>query len=426
MDYPNPIARAYRFLVEVGHALRHAPGEAELAEEICRIAVEVAGYRLAWVGYRQVDALQSVRVVAHFGDESGYLERAKITWAEDERGSGPTGVALRTGKAQVAQNIASDPRLAPWREDAIARGYASSAALPLGDGDTSAVLNVYAAEPDAFDEEELELLERVALDLERGILGARGRHELARLQTGTSRLGYLDAMTRSAAMLAHDMNNYLAVSRLCIESLGLGAEPRSKALLDEATSALDRAIDLNKRMVALSREAPAPRAVFELDAAVGEQAPELRRMLGPERDISLSLGAPGCEVEMDRAGFERVLANLAVNAREAMPRGGNFVLETERTHLRHPLPARWLGGLPREYVVLRARDTGVGIEPAIRDRIFEPFFSTKGERGSGLGLASVYSVVREAGGLLAVDSAPGAGSTFEVLLPLRVAGPGGA
>src|SRR5690606_38532323 len=102
------VVRAYRFLVEAGGAIRRAPGEAELAQEICRIAVEVAGYRLAWVGYPQEDEARTIRIVAHHGYESGYLERAKISWARDERGSGPTGTAIRTGVAQVAQSLAKD------------------------------------------------------------------------------------------------------------------------------------------------------------------------------------------------------------------------------------------------------------------------------------------------------------------------------
>jgi PAS domain S-box-containing protein len=168
--------RMLRTLSGCNQAILRVPEEAGLMQEICRAIVETGGYRLAWVGFAQQDGEKSVRPVAQHGFEQGYLENAKITWSEGERGRGPTGTAIRTGKPSIARNILTDPHFSPWREQALQRGYASSIALPLIiNGDPLGALNIYAKEPDAFDEEEISFLEELAGDLSYGIEALRMR-----------------------------------------------------------------------------------------------------------------------------------------------------------------------------------------------------------------------------------------------------------
>ncbi len=168
--------RMLRTLSECNQAILRVSEEMSLMQEICRAIVEKGSYRLAWVGFAQQDAKKSVRPVAQHGFEQGYLENAKITWSEAERGRGPTGTAIRTGKPSIARNILTDPNFSPWREQALLRGYASSIALPLSiNGDPLGALNIYAKEPDAFDEEEISFLEELARDLSYGI-GALRTH----------------------------------------------------------------------------------------------------------------------------------------------------------------------------------------------------------------------------------------------------------
>jgi PAS domain S-box-containing protein len=159
-----------------------AQDEPELLQEICRILVEEGGYRLAWVGCAEQDEAKSVRPVAYAGVEEGYLETAKVTWANHERGRGPTGTAIRTGQPVVNRNFREDPTVSPWREEAVRRGYASSIALPINWNDrTAGVLTLYAAEPDAFDEEEINLLSELAADVGFGIDTIRTRAERRRV-----------------------------------------------------------------------------------------------------------------------------------------------------------------------------------------------------------------------------------------------------
>ena len=175
--------RALRVLAGCNQALIHANEEQKLFGDICQIVVAEGGYRLAWVGIAESDADKSVRPIAQYGFEEGYLDTLNITWADTDRGRGPTGTAIRTGSTQVNQDFATDPRVAPWREHALQRGYASSIALPLKSA--SAVLGaltIYAVEPDAFDAEEIKLLEELAEDLAFGVTVLRARAAHARAE----------------------------------------------------------------------------------------------------------------------------------------------------------------------------------------------------------------------------------------------------
>jgi PAS domain S-box-containing protein len=170
------VNRALRTLGECNEVLVRATDEFKLLQEICRIIVEIGGYRLAWVGYAEHDKEKTVRPVAQSGYNKGYLNGINISWAKNERGQGPTGTAIRTGKPSICKNILTDPKYAPWRDEAIKRGYGSSIALPLiADGQILGALSIYAEEPDAFDPEEVKLLTELADDLAYGIVALRTR-----------------------------------------------------------------------------------------------------------------------------------------------------------------------------------------------------------------------------------------------------------
>jgi PAS domain S-box-containing protein len=176
------VNRALRTISECNQVLVRAVEESDLSNQICETLVRVGGYRMAWVGFVEHDEGKSVRPVAQAGFEDGYLQTANITWGETERGRGPTGTAIRTGKPVVVRFIQEDPNLAPWRKDALKRGYVSSAALPIQvDGQALGVLTIYSQEPDVFDSKEVTLLMELADDLAYGIqaLRTRGEHQRA-------------------------------------------------------------------------------------------------------------------------------------------------------------------------------------------------------------------------------------------------------
>jgi PAS domain S-box-containing protein len=175
-------SRALKAITECRQALIRATNEIELLNEVCRIIVEVGGYRMAWVGYAEEDACKSVRAVAQTGFDEGYVEKLNLTWANKERGRGPTGKAIRSGKPSICRNTLNDPDIAPWRAEARKRNFQSLLALPLIGYTSFGALTIYAAEPNAFDDEEINLLLGLANDLAYGIMALRGRAEQQRAE----------------------------------------------------------------------------------------------------------------------------------------------------------------------------------------------------------------------------------------------------
>lgn len=170
--------RMLKILSDCNQTVVRATEEPALLQDVCRIIVDLGGYPLVWAGFVEQDAAQTVRPVAQAGFEDGYLESVNITWADTERGQGPTGRAIRSGQPCIARDIQTDPNFAPWREDAVRRGYASSIALPLwGDDHVFGVLNIYAPVADAFHAKEVHLLMELANNLAFGITSLRERAE---------------------------------------------------------------------------------------------------------------------------------------------------------------------------------------------------------------------------------------------------------
>jgi PAS domain S-box-containing protein len=175
--------QAQRALSRCNQVLVRATDEAALLQQICDVIVEEAGYRLCWVGRAEHDETKTVRPVAQAGYEAGYLATVNITWADSERGQGPTGTCIRTGETVLSRRIATDPKMMPWRAEALKRGYASSVAIPLVvDSTAFGALMIYAAEPDVFGSEEVDLLTELADDLAFGIAALRARSARARVE----------------------------------------------------------------------------------------------------------------------------------------------------------------------------------------------------------------------------------------------------
>ena len=175
----NHVNRALIAISSVNRQLVYAQEENELLQAICEAVVARGGYRMAWVGYAQQDAEKSIKIMAHAGHNDGYLENMHITWAESERGMGPTGRVIRSGTTQLCQDFANDTRLQLWRDAGLKNGFAASIALPLADSDGKVfgALTVYAEEINAFTPAEVDLLEEMAGDLAFGVRTLHVRHE---------------------------------------------------------------------------------------------------------------------------------------------------------------------------------------------------------------------------------------------------------
>jgi PAS domain S-box-containing protein len=170
------VNRALKTLGSCSRLLIQAESETELLNLVCRMIVIHGGYRMAWVGFAENNDAKTVRTAAFAGFDEGYCSRVGATWADEPRGHGPTGTAIRKGHPVVCRDILMDPKFAPWRDDAIERGYASTIALPIqAKGTALGAVSIYAAEVDAFDLEEIGLLQELVNDLAYGIVALRSR-----------------------------------------------------------------------------------------------------------------------------------------------------------------------------------------------------------------------------------------------------------
>jgi PAS domain S-box-containing protein len=222
------VSRALKAITECHQAMMRAASEAELLNEVCRIIVEGGGYRMAWVGFAQQDEEKTVRPVAQMGFDAGYVHTIRVRWSDTELGQGPVGSAIRRGEPAICRDTMTDPGFAPWRAEALKRGYASLLALPLKDSQTFGALSIYAAEPNAFDDEEINLLIGLAKDLAYGItaLRANAEHQRAEEALRESEEKYRGLMDYSSdAILLGDLEgNLTEANRRAEELLGYTKE----------------------------------------------------------------------------------------------------------------------------------------------------------------------------------------------------------
>jgi PAS domain S-box-containing protein len=242
-----------------------------------------------------------------------------------------------------------------------------------------------------------------------------------RLEWELRQVQKMDAVGRLAGGVAHDFNNLLTAIFAYAEQLGLSLESgdHRRSYVDAIADAAERGSALTSRLLAFGRRQVTRPVPLDLNAVVGEMRGLLRHVLPEDVELVTDLNPDVGFVRVDQTQFEQVVLNLAMNAGDAMPDGGCLTLRSSRCRVGEDLleSAPTLGA--GEYTRLTVKDTGTGIPDSVREHIFEPFFTTKSaERGTGLGLATVYSAIHEFGGTVEVASELGAGSTFDVYLPV--------
>jgi PAS domain S-box-containing protein len=230
----------------------------------------------------------------------------------------------------------------------------------------------------------------------------------------------IEAVGRLAGGVAHDFNNLLMIISghvsLLLHKFGRNSVEGEK--LEIVEGAASRAAGLTRQLLAYSRKQVLEPKILEIDPLVKNLEGMLRRLIREDIELRTELNGKDARVKVDPNQLEQVLINLAVNARDAMPNGGLLSIRTERPlgRSRRQLPSHMAGD---SYVLITVSDSGVGMDSATRERLFEPFFTTKEMgKGTGLGLSMVYGIVRQSGGQIVVDSAPGKGSRFQIFLPL--------
>jgi signal transduction histidine kinase/ActR/RegA family two-component response regulator len=271
-----------------------------------------------------------------------------------------------------------------------------------------------------WDDDEIALLSEIAADIALALRGIQSEEERVRMEAQLGRLQRLEAVGQLAGGVAHDFNNLfmgiMSYVELCRDEIA--SDHPIRVWLDEITEDAQRSADLTRQLLAFARRQVSTPRVLDLNDAVGDSLRTLRRILGEDIALVWQPSIRDCRVKMDPGQVVQILTSLCSNARDAIAGVGRVTISTDTVRVTAELCAQEEDAVPGDYVMLRVFDDGCGMDPEDLDRVFEPFFTTRnvGE-GTGLGLSTVYGIVRQNGGFVTVDSAPGVGTAFQVYLP---------
>jgi PAS domain S-box-containing protein len=315
--------------------------------------------------------------------------------------------------ASVPVFSASDAALAIRRFSALLRGAKRTFALRLSRADGSVFWGDARARVIVGDDG-TKRVQVTVRDVTRSRMAEQRRVEL---EGHLLKLQRFETIGRLSGAVAHDVNNLLSIVALVASSLRNRLGPETRELADELCDSAVRAAKLNRRLLLLGRHDVVKREPVDINLVIDGMRRLLDRLAGESLELIVRLDPGRCIVRADAAQLEQLIINLVTNARDAMPKEGRLTIETQRS----TTPTS--DGRTGESVVVRVSDTGVGMDPATQRHMFEPFFTTKGSAGTGLGLAAVRDIVNACGGGIRVESQPGLGTRFEVVLPaLTVSG----
>jgi PAS domain S-box-containing protein len=230
----------------------------------------------------------------------------------------------------------------------------------------------------------------------------------------------MEAVGRLAGGVAHDFNNILGIISACTELLRARIGPSSdpSQYIGNIRKAVERGTSLTRQLLAFTRKSAVQRQLIDLNAWLPEVTKLIRPLMGDDVEIVIVSRCPSAVIEIDPGQLDQIVVNLAVNSRDAMPRGGKFILETAAVELDEVFTEQRRPMKAGNYILLAVSDTGTGMDQATASRIFEPFFTTKEVgKGTGLGLATVYGIVQQSSGHVGLYSEPGRGTTFKIYLP---------
>ena len=408
--------------------------ESRSLEEAVPRVMRAIGQNLEWdygIFWRVDRPSGTLRCIDQWQHENfGQDAFASSTWQTTfKSGEGLPGRVWAAGSPAWITDIRVDPNFSR-SEQAREAGLRGAFAFPIRiGGEVEGVIELFTRYVRSADEELLKIIEDLAIKI--GQLGDRARTEdtLRQTEAQLQQSQKMEAVGRLAGGVAHDFNNLLTVIRGYSELLLARLDPgdATRKDMEEIKKAADRASGLTRQLLAFSRrQFVAPKAV-DLNALVANMDGMLRRLLGEDIiELCAELGQDVGGIHADPGQIEQVIMNLSVNARDAMPKGGRLTIETRNLTIDKQSRRNPVGLEPGAYVMLAVRDTGHGMDAETQSHLFEPFFTTKEKgKGTGLGLSTVYGIVKQSRGTIAVESRLGQGTTFKIYFPM-VRGDAGA
>ena len=408
------------------YAVTRILAEATTLEEAIPKIIQAIGESLEWdlgVFWRVDKATGMLRCLDQWKAPSVQADPFTLdTWQRVfTRGEGLPGCIWTSGKSAWVTDVAMD---VDFTRGAQARqvGFHGALGFPILVGnEIEGVIELFSRQVRQPDDELLRMVEDIGLKI--GQFGERARTEgvLRETEAQLRQAQKMEAVGRLAGGMAHDFNNLLTVIRGYSELfLGrLGPTDDMRKDMEEVKKAADRASGLTRQLLAFSRRQFIAAKVLDLNALVANMDGMLRRLIGEDIvELSAELDSSAGAIKADPGQIEQVIMNLVVNAHDAMPQGGRLTIETRNVTIGEEVRLDAVGVAPGSYVLLAVCDTGHGMDAETRSHLFEPFYTTKEKgKGTGLGLSTVYGIVKQSGGSITVESAPGRGTTFRIYFP---------
>ncbi len=426
--------RTLKALNDSSLAMTHADNEIEYLNLVCKIIVEDCGYSMVWIGFAEQDEEKKVRPIARAGFEKGYLETVNITWADTERGRGPIGTAIRTGKVSIVRDILTDPNFAPWREEAVKRGYASVIAFPLTvDNKTIGAATIYSKDSGLLTVNEIQLLSELITDVSYGIAALRLRarraeaeeilrrdkdtfkrlvkergRRLAKAEIELEKTRRLSDIGVLAATVAHELRNPLAAINMAVANVKRKAQ---NPILDKHLANIEKKVyesdQIINNLLYYSRIKSPNYESVNINSMLNECVAIIEEKITPLRKILINRNIDSTNdviIEADPLQIKEVFYNLLNNSLDSIEGiDGKIDILTHNKD---------------RFIEIIIQDNGIGIDKKHLHKIFDPFFTTKA-KGTGLGLVVCKQITDLHGGTIKIESEVGKGSKAVILLPKK-------